>query len=98
MKWSMSRFGIKTKQGRVIQLFSPKDELYKCIGFILPVVIYGEKVYKLWVSYTSKYPGEASGKIDRDVFGKTYLLNESCHIHRFNYCSLSNLNMLFYTF
>ena len=56
-------------------------EFWKFIGWILPEVTYGKKVYRLCVSTTRKDLGKAAGQIDRDVCGKTYLLKMVCPLY-----------------
>ena len=73
------------------------NEFWKFIGWILPAVTYGKKVYRLCVSSTRKDLGKAASQIDRDVCGKAYLLKRSFSLYNFHYSYPYHGTILYYT-
>ena len=70
-------------------------------GNALGVCVFGSYLWDKRMQYWGKSHeydhGRMTGKIKKEVRGKTHLLKVSCYLHHFNFCSYRHLNMLSYT-
>ena len=83
-----------------------RNKFWKCIGYILLEVTYGNKGHMIWgkpeASIRKKGRTPLRNLLHRDVFGETDLLKVRCYIYHTNYfydCHwniLSNTNSFIY--
>ena len=74
-----------------------RKEFWKCIGFVLSAVAYGNKVQKLWSEIPKYFGNKAPTKLQRDVRGNTNLYKACCDHHRHFYIYASYWIILSYT-
>ena len=76
-----------TMDGGGKQKFSPfrRQEFWKCIGYILSTVTYGNKGHKIWSETPKSFGRTAPNKLKRDVRGNTDLYRVCCYHYRHFY-------------
>ena len=74
-----------------------EKQFWKCIGCVFFGSYLWDKRMQYWGKSHEYDHGRMTGKIKKEVRGKTHLLKVSCYLHHFNFCSYRHLNMLSYT-
>ena len=59
-----------------------RQEFWKYIGCIKSIVTYGKKWYKLWSEMPKTFGKNPPTKLQRDVYGNTYLNQVCCDLYR----------------